>query len=88
LSKIVAYPQLSLIVGKRYLVHKGKGYGVNSQTIVTDAKNMGKGWTVQKYKKVTGATVGDYVKTGGKKYRVLTDNCHHASHRMFHKIKG
>ncbi|XP_031570007.1 uncharacterized protein LOC116304407 isoform X10 [Actinia tenebrosa] len=74
--------------GKRYLVHKGPGYGKSSQTVVTDAKNMSKKWKVEKSKKVTGARVGDYVKTGGKTYRVFTDNCNQASQRMYNKIKG
>jgi hypothetical protein len=80
--------KLSLFVGGRWLVHKGAGYGVSSQTIVEPAGNMGKGWNGVESKKVTGAKIADYVKTGGKKYKVVTDNCHHASHRMFHKIKG
>ena len=69
--------------GKKYLVHKGSGYGKSSQTVVTDAKHMSNRWkTSGEGKSVNGKNVGDFVKTGGKNYNFITNNCHHASSRM------
>lgn len=68
--------------GNQYLVHKGRGYGKSSQTVVTDARNMSSAWNVTATKDVTNAKVGDYVKAGGSTYGLVHDNCHHASGRM------
>ena len=58
-------------------------YGKSSQTVVTDAKHMGKGWrNLGNRKSVNGKSVGDFVKAGGKNYNVVTNNCHDASRRM------
>ena len=69
--------------GGKYLVHKGKGYGLSGQTVVTDAKHMSNAWSKSKEEKnVNGKSVGDFVKTGGKDYNLFTNNCNHASDRM------
>ena len=69
--------------GKKYLVHKGSGYGKSSQTVVTDVKHMSSAWSnMDNGKSVKGKSVGDFVKTGGKGYNVFTDNCHHARKKM------
>ncbi|XP_028513972.1 uncharacterized protein LOC114574292, partial [Exaiptasia diaphana] len=70
--------------GKKYLIHKGKDYGISSQTVVVDAKHMSKKWKpaskVLPVKK--GTNIGKFVKVGGKYYNVFCNNCHHASNRM------
>jgi len=68
--------------GDRYLVHKGNEYGKSSQTVVTDARHMSGKWRTTETRKVQGHTVSDFVKTGGKKYSLLTDNCIHSANRM------
>ena len=69
--------------GKKFLVHKGKGYGKSDQTVLTDAKHMSNAWSNSgSGKSVNGKNVGDFVKAGGKDYNIVTDNCHHASGRM------
>ncbi|XP_048452248.1 uncharacterized protein LOC125483011 [Rhincodon typus] len=68
--------------GHQWLIHKGDGYGISSQTVVTDAAHMSDRWTVTEERPVEGRTVGDFVEAGGQNYDVLTDNCHHASSRM------
>ena len=70
--------------GKKYLVHKGDGYGKSSQTVVTDAKHMSNAWSNSgEGKRVNGKSVGDFVKAGGKNYDLRKDNCHDASGRMY-----
>ena len=69
--------------GDKHLVHKGKGYGLSSQTVVTHSKHMSKAWNKKgNAKSVNGKTIGDFVKAGGKNYNLFTNNCHHASKRM------
>ncbi|XP_046854485.1 uncharacterized protein LOC124447557 [Xenia sp. Carnegie-2017] len=69
--------------GKRYLVHKGDGYGKSSQTVVVDAKHMSNKWkNVGSSKSGNGKNVGSFVKTGGPNYNVKGDNCHNAGDRM------
>ena len=76
------------IVGKRWLIHKGKGFGKSSQTVVVDPSVMSNKWTYGSTRKVTGGvTIGQYVKVGGKYYNWLTKNCLQAASRMC-KIKG
>ena len=71
---------------KQYLVHKGKSYGKSAgtgETVVEDAKHMSGAWkNVDSSEKVSGETVGDFVKAGGTRYRILVDNCHDATERM------
>jgi hypothetical protein len=44
---------------------------------------MSSNWHVSDTKQVNNARVGDYVKAGGKDYNVLTNNCEHATDRMY-----
>ncbi|VDI83583.1 uncharacterized protein [Mytilus edulis] len=72
--------------GNQYLIHKGDGYGISSQTVVTDAKHMSNQWQSMGSRDVGGnQNVGSYVGTGGANYKLLSDNCIHGAGRMFKK---
>jgi len=73
---------VTLVDGRRYLVHKGNEYGEASETVVADAGIMSSAWTMTESKAVSRSTVGDYVTAGGRVYSLVFNNCHHASHRM------
>ncbi|XP_040900566.1 uncharacterized protein LOC121186041 [Toxotes jaculatrix] len=68
----------------QWLIHKGDGYGKSSQTVVTDARHMSSAWEPSGTSRdFDGSkTVSDFVAAGGSDYRLLRDNCHHASGRM------
>jgi hypothetical protein len=69
--------------GGRYLVHKGKDFGKSSQTVVVDAKHMSKLWKkVGKSVSGNGKKIGDFVKAGGKDYKIKGGNCHNARDKM------
>jgi hypothetical protein len=69
--------------GKQYLVHKGKQFGISSQTVVVDAKHMSGAWkNVDSSEKVSGKTVRDFIKAGGTCYRILDDDCHDVTERI------
>ena len=70
--------------GGKYLVHKGKDYGLSSQTVVTYAQWMSNRWSnIGTEESVNGVvSVGDFVKAGGSDYNLFCDNCHHARRRM------
>lgn len=69
--------------GKKYLVHKGDGYGKSSQTVVVDAKHMGKSWkNVGKSGNGNGKSIGSFVKAGGENYKLSGGNCHDATDDM------
>lgn len=51
--------------------------------MVTDARHMSDNWSVSETKQVNNARVADYVKAGGTDYNMLTDNCIHATDRMY-----
>ena len=75
------------VLGKRWLIHKAKS-GKSIKTYVVDPSTMSNKWTYGKNKNVVGGVnIGEYVKTGGSNYNLLTNNCHHASCRTY-KIKG
>ena len=57
-------------------MHKGSGYGVSSETVVTNARHMSNNWKAVGAKDVSGVKVADYVKAGGKDYNLAFDNCH------------
>ncbi|XP_019619841.1 PREDICTED: uncharacterized protein LOC109466550 [Branchiostoma belcheri] len=81
--------RVTLEDGSKYLVHKGDGYGVSSQTVVTDAKHMGDRWVpVGRGHDVKGSTVSDFVKAGGKNYSYGSDNCQHGAGRMMDLSEG
>ncbi|GCC24493.1 hypothetical protein chiPu_0002894 [Chiloscyllium punctatum] len=69
--------------GHQWLIHKGNGFGISSQTVVVDAVHMSPEWRVTAVKTVRGRTVGDYVRVGGEAYRLFTNNCLQAAKRMF-----
>lgn len=68
--------------GRRFLVHKGKNYGRSSETVVTDARHMSSDWRTVGSRPVSGSSVADFVRAGGKDYSTLTDNCHSGRCRM------
>ncbi|KAF7708402.1 hypothetical protein HF521_017459 [Silurus meridionalis] len=75
--------RVTLEDGTKWLVHKGKGNGLSSQTVVVDARHMSNKWRSEKPKNFDGKkTVSDLVKAGGTKYSLLFNNCHNAARRM------
>lgn len=69
--------------GTIWLVHKGDGYGISSQTVVVAARHMSSNWKIVETKNFGGSkTVSDFVKAGGTDYKLLFDNCHDAADRM------
>ncbi|XP_041843292.1 uncharacterized protein LOC121641292 [Melanotaenia boesemani] len=72
--------------GSQWLIHKGDGYGISSQTVVTDAQHMSSAWEPISTRDFQGTkTVSDFVKAGGPNYNVLLDNCHLGSRRMMNQ---
>ncbi|XP_052000141.1 uncharacterized protein LOC127656048 isoform X4 [Xyrauchen texanus] len=75
--------RVTLEDGTKWLVHKGDGYGISSQTVVVDARHMSNNWKIVETKNFGGSkTVSDFVKAGGTDYKLIFDNCHDASGRM------
>ncbi|KAF7708401.1 hypothetical protein C0J45_3750 [Silurus meridionalis] len=75
--------RVTLADGTKWLVHKGDGYGISSQTVVVDARHMSNTWTIRETKNFGGSkTVSDFVKAGGTNYSLLFNNCHNAAGRM------
>uniref|UniRef100_A0A3B5MZY1 LRAT domain-containing protein n=1 Tax=Xiphophorus couchianus TaxID=32473 RepID=A0A3B5MZY1_9TELE len=73
--------RVTLADGSRWLIHKGGGYGISSQTVATDAGHMSSNWEVSSKhtKHLRGTkTVSDLVGAGGPNYRLFGDNCHNA----------
>ncbi|KAI0213583.1 hypothetical protein LSAT2_001390 [Lamellibrachia satsuma] len=68
--------------GRRMLIHKGKDYGRSSQTVVTDARHMSSNWRPVQSRPVSGSSVGDFVRAGGRDYSTIGDNCHNGRCRM------
>ena len=68
--------------GKQYLIHKGKGYGNSSQSVITPAKHMSNNWhrAGESYK--PNANVGEMIQKSGTGYHETKDNCHHGTVRM------
>ncbi|KAF7647031.1 hypothetical protein LDENG_00178830 [Lucifuga dentata] len=78
--------RVTLADSTQWLVHKGGGFGVSSQTVVTNARHMVPGWKVVATKNFHGTkTVADFVKAGGSDYNVLFDNCHLGANRMMNQ---
>ncbi|CAF3322395.1 unnamed protein product [Rotaria socialis] len=78
--------------GQRFLVHKGKNFGKNSQTVTVDARYMSNNWSprgspvnVHHEKSVN---LGDLVKSGGAHYSPICDNCIHGSQRMQERFRN
>ncbi|XP_035987682.1 uncharacterized protein LOC105923093 isoform X2 [Fundulus heteroclitus] len=75
--------RVTLDDGSKWLVHKGDGYGISSQTVVTDARHMSSNWRVIASKNFRGArTVSGLVTAGGPDYRLFGDNCHDACKKI------
>ncbi|KAK2902894.1 hypothetical protein Q8A67_007607 [Cirrhinus molitorella] len=75
--------RVTLADGTKWLVHKGDGYGISSQTVVVAARHMSNNWKIVEIKDFRGSkTVSDFVKAGGTDYKLLFDNCHDAAGRM------
>uniref|UniRef100_A0A671Y747 Uncharacterized protein n=1 Tax=Sparus aurata TaxID=8175 RepID=A0A671Y747_SPAAU len=75
--------RVTLANGSRWLIHKGKGYGVSSDTVVVNARYMSREWRAVMEGNFRGRkTVANFVATGGSRYHWLFDNCHWASIRM------
>ncbi|XP_051576327.1 uncharacterized protein LOC127453731 [Myxocyprinus asiaticus] len=75
--------RVTLEDGTKWLVHKGDGYGLLSQTVVVNARHMSSNWKIVETKDFGGSkTVSDFVKAGGTDYKLIFDNCHDASGRM------
>ncbi|KAK7944512.1 hypothetical protein WMY93_000240 [Mugilogobius chulae] len=79
--------RVTLDDGRKFMVHKGPGFGKSSETVVTDARHMSDKWQVKQTQAVGGAhTVGDYVKTGGENYSIFKgQHCHRAAHDMMNQ---
>ncbi|KAI4896880.1 hypothetical protein NFI96_009258 [Prochilodus magdalenae] len=78
--------RVTLEDGTKWLVHKGDGYGISSQTVVVDARHMSSSWKIVETKDFAGSkTVSDFVKAGGTDYSLIFDNCHNAAKRMMDK---
>ncbi|XP_067305714.1 uncharacterized protein [Pseudorasbora parva] len=75
--------RVTLEDGTKWLVHKGDGYGISSQTVVVAARHMSNNWKIVETKDFRGSkTVSAFVKAGGTDYKLLFDNCHDAADRM------
>ncbi|XP_056114427.1 uncharacterized protein LOC130090838 [Rhinichthys klamathensis goyatoka] len=75
--------RVTLEDGTKWLVHKGDGYGISTQTVVVDARHMSSNWKIVETKNFRGSkTVSAFVKAGGTDYKLLFDNCHDAADRM------
>ncbi|CAL8299279.1 uncharacterized protein LOC115545538 isoform X1 [Gadus morhua] len=75
--------KVTLRDGSTWLVHKGDGFGISSQTVVVDARHMSTSWQILETKDFRGTkTVGDFVRAGGSDYSLLFDNCHFGADRM------
>ncbi|KAK1795499.1 hypothetical protein P4O66_010674 [Electrophorus voltai] len=75
--------RVSLADKTKWLVHKGDGYGLSSQTVVVAARHMSSKWKIIETKNFGGSkTVADFVRAGGTDYSLMFDNCHDASERM------
>ncbi|XP_052473399.1 uncharacterized protein LOC128029987 [Carassius gibelio] len=75
--------RVTLEDGTKWLVHKGDGYGISTQTVVVAARHISSNWKIVETKDFRGSkTVSDFVKAGGTNYKLLFDNCHDAADRM------
>ncbi|XP_039475054.1 uncharacterized protein LOC120442524 [Oreochromis aureus] len=75
--------RVTLDDGSQWLIHKGGGFGLSSQTVVTDARHMSSAWRPVSSREFQGSkTVSDFVSAGGPNYNLFSDNCHLGSRRM------
>jgi hypothetical protein len=79
--------------GQQYLVHKGKDFGINSQTVVVDRKYMSNNWSPRgspintNYER-NHVGLGDLVKSGGASYNYFCSNCIHGSNKMRERFQN
>uniref|UniRef100_A0A8C6UXJ2 Uncharacterized protein n=1 Tax=Neogobius melanostomus TaxID=47308 RepID=A0A8C6UXJ2_9GOBI len=80
---------VTLVDGQKFLIHKGPGFGVASETVVTDIAHMSDRWEVKETRYFAGTkTVGDFVQTGGENYSILKgQHCHTAAKDMMNQGK-
>uniref|UniRef100_A0A3Q3IQ36 Uncharacterized protein n=1 Tax=Monopterus albus TaxID=43700 RepID=A0A3Q3IQ36_MONAL len=85
-SSSSSFSLVTLEDGSQYLVHKGRGYGDASDTVVTDARHMS---SFTKHSVVSDTegerTVSDFVHAGGEDYRLTKANCHQAAKAMMNQ---
>ncbi|KAK2855290.1 hypothetical protein Q7C36_007159 [Tachysurus vachellii] len=75
--------RVTLEDGTKWLVHKGDGFGISSQTVVVDARHMSNKWKIRETKNFGGSKrVTDFVREGGTDYSLIFNNCHDAAGRM------
>ena len=75
--------RVTLADGTKWLIHKGNGFGISSQTVVVDARHMSNSWKIKETKNFGGSkTVSDFVREGGTDYSLIFNNCHNAAGRM------
>ncbi|XP_074510393.1 uncharacterized protein LOC141779450 isoform X2 [Sebastes fasciatus] len=75
--------RVTLADGAQWLIHKGRNFGISSQTVVVNARHMSSLWEVVRTGDFEGRkTVSDFVEDGGSEYNLLFDNCHLGSRRM------
>ncbi|CAF1301276.1 unnamed protein product [Adineta ricciae] len=79
--------------GQKFLVHKGPGFGHNSQTVVVDTQRtrMSSKWKPHGSPVNAGSQsvgLGDLVKAGGKDYSYLCNNCIRGSNRMKERFQN
>uniref|UniRef100_A0A3B4GFZ3 Uncharacterized protein n=1 Tax=Pundamilia nyererei TaxID=303518 RepID=A0A3B4GFZ3_9CICH len=78
--------RVTLDDGSQWLIHKGGGFGLSSQTVVTDARHMSSAWRPVSSREFQGSkTVSDFVSAGGPNYNLVSDNCHLGSRRMMNQ---
>ncbi|KAL2095049.1 hypothetical protein ACEWY4_009768 [Coilia grayii] len=82
--------RVTLQDGSQHLVHKGRGVGLSSQTVVTDARHMSSKWRATGESRNFGGqkTVSDFIRAGGKRYNIATSNCHIATRSMMRQPAG
>ncbi|KAJ3581294.1 hypothetical protein NHX12_016804 [Muraenolepis orangiensis] len=75
--------RVTLSDGSTWLVHKGNGFGVSSQTVVVDARHMSNKWQIVETKNFGGTKkIADFVRAGGTDYSLLFNNCHFGADQM------
>uniref|UniRef100_A0A8C6TGS7 Uncharacterized protein n=1 Tax=Neogobius melanostomus TaxID=47308 RepID=A0A8C6TGS7_9GOBI len=81
--------RVTLDDGQKFLIHKGRNFGVASETVITSAAHMSNKWQVKEAQDIGGTkTVGDLVKAGGEKYNIWTgQHCHGAAKDMMNQGK-
>jgi len=71
--------------GQRYLLEKGINYGSFWNTKASCTSDQDGKWTKRLGPKIVSGnkTIGNYIQSGGKNYKLFKDNCLHAAIRMY-----